>query len=480
MSAGGEEEEDWIDMALKAGQGFKSEQEKEEYMKAIGDPFKHPMFATSAEDLAGNPLADAIRALKEEDKTLVQIAVMYKDEGNLLLKKKTPEAYTEAFSSYTDALSFVDQAVEAREAGSESPEDSQVDLGLLKSQILSNRALVCLNKKNYGSCIRDASDSIVAWSLNVKAHYRKAKAWLELRRYEDCVEACRVAESMIASGDMADISALAAKAREEMALAAAAARQREERLDALRVEWTKAWEDISSFNMTLSSLSKKKKTASDPVAAGATGKICLGFALNDTPSQLLECYPSKDESGLLAFPVLLLYPQHNQLDVIQSAGISNLLAEYLAEMFPELEAGVEAVPWDVRKEYQVSSLVAYVLLQTSPQISSCPEWLESCLDRRCAEGLEGSEAAESSRKKQAERVSTFESTAQTKTYVEVHLGCSLQQLMQIPGYVVSGGIVTLVVYVRGNQSHTDFLSTLRADRSVLLKLQPHGVISKIL
>ena len=45
-------------------QGFKSEEEKLQYFKDLGDPLCHPMFATDAADLEGNPLVEAIRAIK--------------------------------------------------------------------------------------------------------------------------------------------------------------------------------------------------------------------------------------------------------------------------------------------------------------------------------------------------------------------------------------------------------------------------------
>ena len=67
-------------------------------MPLQGDPMKHPMFATSSEDLAGNPLVEAIRALKEEDKSPIEIAIMYKDDANSMLKKKD---FQEAFNTYT-------------------------------------------------------------------------------------------------------------------------------------------------------------------------------------------------------------------------------------------------------------------------------------------------------------------------------------------------------------------------------------------
>ena len=207
--------DDWYDNALKAGQGFKSDKEREDYIKSIGDPMMHPLFAENTEDLEGNPLAEALRALREEDKTPIEIATMYKDEGNDWLKKGDKKSMNEAYDRYSHALNILDRTASAATSGAssfnpetgvtehssekgkvsslypeellsphqqqliKSEEDSAKELEeekLLKSQIYSNRALVSLNLKNFGSCVRDADSSILLWPSNIKAHYRKCKA----------------------------------------------------------------------------------------------------------------------------------------------------------------------------------------------------------------------------------------------------------------------------------------------------------------
>ena len=51
--------DNWYDQALANGQGFKSEEEeKKAYLDSLGDPLDHPMFATTAEQIARHPLGD--------------------------------------------------------------------------------------------------------------------------------------------------------------------------------------------------------------------------------------------------------------------------------------------------------------------------------------------------------------------------------------------------------------------------------------
>ena len=112
--------DDWYDQALANGQGFKSEEEKKAYLDSLGDPLDHPMFATSAEQIARHPLGDAFRLLKEEDKTAYELAVMYKDEGNEFMRGKTSEDYRNAIDKYDQALPFVPPYIkyDLRQAGS--------------------------------------------------------------------------------------------------------------------------------------------------------------------------------------------------------------------------------------------------------------------------------------------------------------------------------------------------------------------------
>jgi hypothetical protein len=213
--------DDWYDKAIAAGQGFKSEEERQDYVKAIGDPMKHPLFADNTEDLEGNPLAEALRCLREEDKTPIEIATMYKDEGNDWMKKGDKKSLNEAYDRYTHAISVLDGTKSSAVSGAsnfdaetgmtefpsssgsseastvpslypeelllqnknkqasiiaEESEKNSEEIIMLKSQILSNRCMISLTLKNYGLCIRDADTAIILWPANIKAHYRKCRA----------------------------------------------------------------------------------------------------------------------------------------------------------------------------------------------------------------------------------------------------------------------------------------------------------------
>eukprot|EP01035_Chromulina_nebulosa_P057858 gene57858-79278_t len=119
------EEDGWYEQALKEGYGFKSEQERNDYIKSLGDPMDHPLFCTSTEELeeSKSPLIGAFRALQEEDKTPTELASMYKEEGNHFfgearklavggkVSKDNDEKYKkrlhDAHNCYTHAFTFL-------------------------------------------------------------------------------------------------------------------------------------------------------------------------------------------------------------------------------------------------------------------------------------------------------------------------------------------------------------------------------------
>jgi hypothetical protein len=107
------------------------------------------------EDLEGNPMVEAFRLLREEDKTRVELVLMYKDEGNEFMRKKTVKERHEAIKRYSHALTLLDAADEARKEGTEDEADKAVNLFHLRSQIFNNRAMALMFLKNYGLALKD-------------------------------------------------------------------------------------------------------------------------------------------------------------------------------------------------------------------------------------------------------------------------------------------------------------------------------------
>ena len=170
------------------------------------------------EDLEGNPMVEAFRQLREEDKTRVELVLMYKDEGNEFMRKKTSKERHEAIKRYSHALTLLDAADEARREGKEDEADRAVNLFQLRSQVFNNRAMALMFLKNYGLALKDltkvpfplpppsscppsrlfllheahgcCSQALLYDPQNIKAHYRKCKVLFQLKRPEFALKAC--------------------------------------------------------------------------------------------------------------------------------------------------------------------------------------------------------------------------------------------------------------------------------------------------
>ena len=106
--------------------------------------------------MADHPLVDALRLIKEEDKTNIELAEMYKEEGNQWIKKPKVEDKYAAIDCYNRAIEFLTKAREIRGSEQEDPKDAEIDIDKMQSQLISNRCMVQLQLKNYGVAIKEA------------------------------------------------------------------------------------------------------------------------------------------------------------------------------------------------------------------------------------------------------------------------------------------------------------------------------------
>ena len=161
--------------------------------------------------------------------------------------------------------------------------------------------------------------------------------------------------------------------------------------------WITAWEIITGV---IDENGQRRNDANALKSTGEWGKnihtrkdggkvITVGFAAdNQQPAQLKEILPHMSEEGLPVWPMLMLYPQYSQLDVVQGVCSQDRIVAHLAEMFPELEdlkgQNVKGttikqqnpiVPWDRDGEYTASHLVVYAPLESAPRTSTIEEWL---------------------------------------------------------------------------------------------------------
>ena len=469
--------DDWYEKAISEGMGFKNEADRAAYLASLGDPLSHPMFATSTEELASHPLTEAFRLLREEDKSPEELCLLYKDEGNEWMKKGDRKGWKEALLLYLHALSFVKKEDE-EEWGSEKRKQ-------LLSVVHSNIALAHLNLKNFVLCSRSAEKAILLWPGNVKAHYRRCKALASLHRHSAAVAACK--EANAAGAGAADISAIEQKS---LAVLAQRRREREVRLQALEEErqgWRDAWTICHQHGAALSPAA--------PNSAPPAAQLQLG-------GKLMPFYDrDSDGDGEACFPCVLVYPEYQQCDAIRGCRPEDLLVEHLALVFPD---DAPPVAWDVRGDYRFDRLIVFARVLEGSSGSGCgvdaEAWDAFCLDSwTVRRGLPGAltlleqeqqqqeeqrskldaAAAETTggeddeeravealtaatRRVEAALSKASKETAGEETLVELGLGCSLGAALKLPGLRLVGGLLQLLVFVRGSAAHTNFLSTAAA------------------
>lgn len=514
--------DNWYDKALQSGMGFKSEEDRQTYLKSLGDPEKHPMFATNTEDLEGHPYVEALRAIQEEGKTNYQLAVMYKDEGNEWMKKTDKKSLKEAYDRYSHAIDLVEKA----EKEPDSPHPKQ-DIMKLKSQIFGNRAQCSLNIGNLGSAKKDCFMSITFWPENIKVHYRLCKAFYLLKQYELCQKACTAA--LLIDPTARDIETLRNKATVDWEnLCAGKERALAATWNELNTLWKSVWELANTPDFKVALGYSPSNVTEPPQLAGSWPKLTME--------------PSEEDSRVtvpvISWPAILLYPQYNKFDIIPDANIDAMLAEYLISVFPERDEedpSYRPAEWDIAGEYVASNLVVYLQYEGSStsnvaneRCNTFAQWQLACLEYYASVqsgtvdsinyalrqilatgGVASSTSSASAaatatpnipqvesveqflqqrvnreariaaaKKMQLPTASPTEGATRTPGVFEVHLGCTLRRILSssLEGnrvrHILPRSVLSLIVFPRGSKPHKKFLKSLQEEGLSVEPLNP--------
>lgn len=97
-------------------------------------------------------------------------------------------------------------------------------------------------------------------------------------------------------------------------------------------------------------------------------------------------------------------------------------------------------------EYHISRIIVYARFDLAAEADSLESWLA---------GLERMETL-SEEEEEESYVKAF-GMKQKIAWLEVSLGMSVLQLLQMPHHLIIGGIVHLIVLVQGNEAHRHFV-----------------------
>eukprot|EP01084_Bolivina_argentea_P215406 365693_1 len=412
----------YVDDAIKAGKGW-TDEERKAYLASIDDS-KHPFFAESIEDMDPD-MVEAFRQIAYEDETPEESAERLRDKGNEFFKRTRMNKmyYRKAAESYSEGIKHAVMA------------DNQTDEVIkLRAKLLANRAACNLNLNNFGMVKCDCEASLALVPGNLKCYYRKAKALFGLKKYVEAIAICE--DGLRIDDTVSDLIKLVEECKEM------------NKLDCLRLKVAE-----SDRNLLLDEA--HKVYASCLNRGIALGPSLFSGSLN---SCLQSHMPSRNpddanEEGLL-WPILLLYPQSGFSDFIETAFEDSLVAEHLANIFPEEGPPVS---WDKEFGYKCSNLDVYVKTHISKPHENEEEFVAeftkaNILKRGMKDNIPRGTIEDQDDEDECQN---FFRGGKQQRWIQVDVTCCILDVLKAPNVVIAGGVINLFIVPKKGSIYDD-------------------------
>uniref|UniRef100_A0A383V5T9 Cns1/TTC4 wheel domain-containing protein n=1 Tax=Tetradesmus obliquus TaxID=3088 RepID=A0A383V5T9_TETOB len=255
----------------------------------------------------------AMKALEEES-TPEERAENFKQQGNnklrVGLKSKNRLLLREAVEAYTKGLAL-------------KCSDTQLNLALH-----NNRAHVHSLLGNWRSALQDSLAALQLEPASIKAVFRGARAALKLGQWDVCGQLLQ--QGLALEPEAAELLQI----QQELA----ASRKQHEDQQAAQAA--------------------AREAALAPSRKLAAAIVLKGYRLTLPEVHVGSKQPYVDKQGALHWPVMLLYPETGQQDVIEDWHEEDLVAEHLDVMFgPD----APSIDWDTAGEYSRQRVQLYYL-----------------------------------------------------------------------------------------------------------------------
>ncbi|KAG8467356.1 hypothetical protein KFE25_000672 [Diacronema lutheri] len=285
---------------------------------------------------SGAPAADSdvpffdesfVSALDSLKSTSAERAGFAKDKGNDAFKKGRA-FWAVALEHYSRGL---------RERCDDRP---------INAALLSNRAAIHLSLRNYRHALNDSLAALELDPRNAKAARRAALSAHALGELEHATRTCALAlELLERTGADTASPPTADDARELRTLSA--------KIDAAAHERAEAAARARASELADAALAR---------AIVARAITLAPFRDEAAEAQLVGAHSGArvwwdDVEDELHWPVLLLYPQHQQTDYLQDVAERSRVADLLAEVLP---VGGPRAPWDQLGEYREDNVNVYI------------------------------------------------------------------------------------------------------------------------
>ncbi|XP_045608799.1 tetratricopeptide repeat protein 4 [Procambarus clarkii] len=291
---------------------------------------EHPLFApyiqgegvTEAEAPI-NPLSEGLAQLKfdPDHNSPQEVAQNYKEEGNLQFKYKK---YRLAVANFSEGLK-------------QKCPDNETN-----AQLHNNRAAAHWHLGNYRSAIKDCEKAVEFKPDYPKAIVRAMDCATKLQSWDEVITWCDRGLRIESTNQKLKTSRLTAVREKKLV-------ERDMR--------KKVKEENRKFEEEENLINAIKNRGIRLGTAGLKGSSSVSL------SDLEPCHPTSqgsrvhlNEKGELVWPVMLLYPEHHETDVIQEFTESNCIRDHLEVIFGK---NAPPAPWDTEKKYQLEKLHVY-------------------------------------------------------------------------------------------------------------------------
>eukprot|EP01025_Chloroclados_australasicus_P045246 TRINITY_DN4939_c0_g2_i1.p1 TRINITY_DN4939_c0_g2~~TRINITY_DN4939_c0_g2_i1.p1 ORF type:complete len:393 (-),score=32.44 TRINITY_DN4939_c0_g2_i1:375-1553(-) len=248
--------------------------------------------------------------------TPVERATSCKDRGNerlqFALKHDKKQMIREAVESYSQGLAF------------------GVEDELLNSVLYSNRAQAHIHLGNWGNALHDCKWAIKKNPNNIKAYYRGAKCSFNLKDYELSRQFCDQGLKYDAGNiDFKDLQVMAENALEKQT----------------KQQQVEQWQQMKR-------LKPLKKLAKEIIQVRGLKVTSPQFKWKSNQGPFL------DDQNYLHYPVMFVYPETMQQDVIEDVHEIDVISDHLNLMFQDDTSSLE---WDTNQEYTRSRIEIYYM-----------------------------------------------------------------------------------------------------------------------
>ena len=293
-------------------------------------------------DVKKNEQVAALSSLAYDGKTPEEIAKERKEHGNKMIAFATDPAQENKRNFAFSAIRSYTEAIEVK-----------CDNATLNAQLWSNRSMANFLLGNYGHALTDAMTAVKCDAKYAKAYFRAAKAAHNIKKWEIGKSFCKKG---IALEGIIDTQKMELQTLLETIVA-------DERKDSDKARADNRKSRVAAVVET--NLARK---------ITSTCGIIVSDLFEIPQEQLAQAQipkPAFDASGHLHIPLLLLYDEFDQSDILQDVdSYECTVADVVHNILP--------VPWDTRGRYKevVDVLVAFKI----DDGKSMPKYYEACLN----------------------------------------------------------------------------------------------------